>query len=124
MNARLFTWGFVLMSFAFALLLSLITGNFLFILLGVFPLAGKKLFGPRDTRAKEEIIARRRRNKVVFLIALAIGIGILTATLLTQEAVRMALASAAGIALLVVIYVLMILGAGRSLDTDSDDKYG
>lgn len=124
MNATLFTWRFVVMSLAFALLLSWITGNFLFMLLAVFPLAGKLLFGPRDPRAKEKVIALRRRNKVLFLIALAIGIGILTATLLTQEAVRMALASAAGIALLVVIYVLMILGAGRSLDTDSDDKYG
>lgn len=124
MNARLFTWGFVLMSLAFSLLLSWVTGNFFFILLAVFPLTGKMLFGPRDPRAKEEVLARRRRNKVLFLMALAIGIGILTATLLTQEAFRMALASAAGITMLVVIYVLMILGAARNIDVDSDDKYG
>lgn len=116
------------MSFAFSLMLSYVTGNVFFILLAVFPFAGKKLFGPKrrsgDARAREEGRALRRRNKVLYLIALATGIGVLTATLLTQEAVRMALASAAGIALLVVIYVLMIFGAARSIDVDVDDKYG
>lgn len=117
------------MFFAFSALLSYITGNFFFVLLTAFPLAGKKLFGPRKKRtrnrkAREEGLAIRRRNKVFFLIALAVGIGVLTAMLVTQEAFRMALASAAGIAMLVVIYVLMILGAARSIDVDTDDKYG
>lgn len=117
------------MFFAFSALLSYITGNVFFVLLAAFPLVGKKLFGRREKRtknrkAREEGLAIRRRNKVFFLIALAVGIGVLTATLLTQEAFRMALASAAGIAMLVVIYVLMILGAGRSIDVDTDDKYG
>lgn len=124
MNARLFTWGFVLMSLAFSLFLTYVTGNVFFILLAVFPVTGKLLFGPRDPRAREEVLAIRRRNKVFFLIALAIGIGILTAMLITQEAVRMALASAAGITMLIVIYVLMIFGAGQSIDTDHDDRYG
>lgn len=116
------------MFFAFSLMLSYVTGNFFFMALAVFPLAGKRLFGPKrrtgNPRAKAEGRALRGRNKVLFLIALATGIGILTATLLTQEAVRMALASAAGIAMLVVIYVLMIFGAAKTIDIDSDDKYG
>ena len=116
------------MFFAFSVMLSYVTGNVFFILLAVFPLAGKKLFGPKtrtgNQQAREQGRALRRRNKVLYLIALATGIGILTATLLTQEAVRMALASAAGIAMLVVIYVLMIFGAARSIDIDSDDNYG
>lgn len=124
MNARLFTWGFVLVSLVFSLFLTWVTGNVFFILLAVFPFAGKMLFGPKDPRAREEVLAIRRRNKLLFILALAIGIGILTATLLTQEAVRMALASAGGIAMLVIIYVLMIMGAARSIDKDSDDKYG
>lgn len=112
------------MSLAFSLFLSYVTGNFFFILLAVFPVTGKLLFGPRDPRAPEDLLSIRRRNKIFFLIALAIGIGILTATLITQEAVRMALASAAGLTLLVAIYVLMIFGAGQSIDTDHDDRYG
>lgn len=124
MNARLFTWSFVLMSIAFSLFLSYVTGNVFFVLLAAFPVAGKLLFGPRDPRPPEEARAARRRNKLIFLLALAIGIGILTATLLTQEAVRMALASAAGITMLIVIYVLMIFGAGSMIDVDQDDRYG
>lgn len=124
MNARLFTWGFVLMSIAFSLLLSFVTGNVFFVLLAAFPVTGKLLFGPRDSKPPEEARAARRRNKLIFILALAVGIGILTATLLTHEAVRMAMASAAGLTMLVVIYVLMIFGAGRSIDVDQDDKYG
>lgn len=124
MDARLFSWSFVLASLAFSFFLSYITGSFFFILLAVFPFAGKMLFGRRDPRAPEEIIARRRKRKMYFLIALAIGIGALVATLVTQDAFRMAFASAAGIAMLFAVYVLMIVGAGRSIDTDHDDKYG
>ncbi len=124
MNARLFTWGFVLMSIAFSLLLSFVTSNVFFVLLAAFPVTGKLLFGPRDSNPREEARAARRRNKLIFILALAVGIGILTTTLLTHEAIRMALASAAGLTMLVVIYVLMIFGAGRSIDVDQDDKYG
>jgi uncharacterized membrane protein len=124
MDARLFSWSFVLASLAFSFFLSYVTGSFFFLLLAIFPFAGKMLFGPRDPRAPEEVIARRRKRKMIFLIALAVGIGALIATLITQEAFRMAFASAAGIALLFGVYILMIVGAGRSIDSDHDDKYG
>lgn len=124
MNNRLFTWSFVIMATLFSLFLSYVTNSLFFLLLAVFPIAGKMMLGPRPSNAPEAVFARRRQRKMIYLIALAIGIGAMTATLITQDGARTALASAAGIVFLVVLYGAMIMGAGRSIDHDHDDKYG
>lgn len=124
MNKGLTSWSFVFMSAAFSVMLSLITGTWVFLILAVFPFAGKMLFGPRGERSTEAVRRAMKRRRTWYLLALMGAIGYFGWILVTHDAMRMIASSAAVIVFLAVLYVAMIIGAGRALNDDSNDNYG
>ena len=124
MNARLYSWSFVLMFLAFSIFLSYVTGSFIFLMVAVFPFAGKMMFGPRDERSTEAVRRAMKKRRTWFLLALVAAMAYFGFVLVTNDSAGMAIGSIVGLGLLAIIYVAMVIGAGQYFDNDHHDNYG
>ena len=124
MDPRLTSWSFVLMFLAFSLFLSYVTGSFVFLLVAVFPFAGKMMFGPKDEKVTEAVRRSMKKKRTWFLLALMAAIAYFAYVLITNDSARMIAGSVVGIALLAGLYVFAIIGAGGHLKNDRHDNYG
>lgn len=112
------------MFLAFSIFLSYITGTVIFLMVGVFPFAGKMLFGPRDEKVTETVRRSMKTKRTWFVLAIVAVVGYISYILVTQEAMRSAFTLAAVLGVLALFFVFAIFAGTKNFGDDGNDNYG